>query len=277
MLNTYALIDGVMQKNAVADLYCKKEPLQVLPLYINTQYHDNYDLGPILVAALNGSSLMTELEQQWSNSTSLLQSKQPLNIVAQHLIQLLTVIDESRTQSLFRFADPLVTWYWLNSYHTNALVDIMGPIDIWKVAKPIPDWQDEPTSWHTFTKSATPPLGFQINNFGEPQEEALQLAADFRYQNKMYHWLQKQNPKILTDKTPNQISDWLQDTFTEAKNHHLISERAIAMWIDLCADYGQDFYTQPEGLYQQWLTDNPAQKKLPTEVKIKKFYEYINT
>lgn len=277
MANTYALIDGVMRQNAVKELYSRKEPLQTIPLYINTPYKDNYELGPILVSALNGSNLMTEIERNWQTSASLLESNQPLSVVAEHLKQLITVTDDSGTQSLFRFADPLTTWYWLNSYQPNALVDVMGPIQQWRVAKPIADWQEQVTEWQTFVKPENTPLGFQINYLGEPQEEALQLAADFRYQNKMYHWLQKQNPKVFADKTPNQISDWLQDSFTEAKANNLISERGIAMWIDLCADYGLDFVEQQDSLYQQWLLDNPDQKRLPTEIKIQKFYQYINT
>lgn len=277
MSNTYALIDGVMRQNAVKELYSRKEPLQTIPLYINTPYKDNYELGPILVSALNSSNLMTEIERNWQTSASLLQSNQTLSIVAEHLKQLITVTDDSGTQSLFRFADPLTTWYWLNSYQPNALVDVMGPIQQWRVAKPIADWQEQVTEWQIFAKPENTPLGFQINHLDEPQEEALQLAADFRYQNKMYHWLQKQNPKVFAEKTPNQISDWLQDSFTKAKANNLISERGIAMWIDLCADYGLDFAGQQDSLYQQWLLDNPDQKRLPTEIKIQKFYQYINT
>lgn len=277
MSNTYALIDGVMRQNAVKELYSRKEPLQTIPLYINTPYKDNYELGPILVSALNSSNLMTEIERNWQTSASLLQSNQTLSIVAEHLKQLITVTDDSGTQSLFRFADPLTTWYWLNSYQPNALVDVMGPIQQWRVAKPIADWQEQVTEWQIFFKPENTPLGFQINHLDEPQEEALQLAADFRYQNKIYHWLQKQNPKVFADKIPNQISDWLQDSFTEAKANNLISERGIAMWIDLCADYGLDFAEQQDSLYQQWLLDNPDQKRLPTEIKIQKFYQYINT
>lgn len=277
MANTYALIDGVMHRNAIKELYSRQEPLQTIPLYINTPYKENYDLGPILVACLEGSNLMSEIKQNWQTSATIIQSDKTLSVIAQHLQQLITVTDDSGTESLFRFADPLTTWFWLTSYQPNALADIMGPISQWQVAKPIPDWQEQTTGWQTFTKPENVPLGFQINHLDEQQEEALQLAADFRYQNKMYHWLQKQNPKLFANKTPDEITDWLKNSFIQAKANNLISERSIAMWIDLCADYGLDFAERQDSLYQKWLLANPEQKRLPIEVKIQKFYQYINT
>ena len=277
MINTYALIDGVMWQEAIKDLYSRQEPLQIMPLYINTPYQDNYDLGPILVAALDSSRLMAEIEQYWPTCASLLQSHQTLTVVAQHLQQLITVTDNAGSHTLFRFADPLVTWFWLNSYPDSAHVDIMGPIERWQVIKPVADWQESIQEWQHFIKPENPLLGFPINHLNECQEDALQQAADFRFQNKLYRWLQKQNPSALAGQTADQISQWLQACFTDAKANNLISERSIAMWIDLCADYGRDFAQSQDSLYQRWLLNNPDQKGLPTEVKVQTFYQYINT
>lgn len=274
---TYALIDGVKRPMAIKELYTGKEPIQTIPLYINTPYKDNYDLGPILVAALEHSNLINHLTKEWFDSTTLIQTNQPLSKIAEHLQQLIVTTDETAVESLFRFADPLTTWYWLNSYTDEALVDVMGPIEQWKVPIPVADWQPQQLKWQTFIKPQNKPLGFTINYLGEPQEEALEQATEFQFKNKIYHWLQKENPSILQNKTPNQIADWLQDALTEAKAFNLISERSLVMWIDLTADYGANFATDTKGLYQQWLTDNPKQQPMPAEIKIQKFYEYLNT
>lgn len=277
MAHTYILIDGVKQQTAIKDLYSKKEPLQVIPLYINTPYKDNYDLGPILVAALENSNLPNTSKQHWAKSCTLISTNESPTIIANHLKQFIVATTEAGTEPLFRFADPLITWYWLNSYKENALVDIMGPIQQWHVPIPYQDWQEPQKIWQTFTKPQGNAIGLKLNHLAEPQEEALDQVADFQLKNRLYQWLQKENPKCFEQKTPNQMSDWLQDTLTEAKTANLISERSIAMWADLTADYGQDFYQQESGLYRNWLNENSKYKPLPTEVKIQKFYEYINT
>lgn len=273
---TYALIDGVMRQTAIKDLYSRKEAIQTIPLYINTRYKDNYDLGPILVAALEGSNLITDIKQNWVTSATLIQSDQYLQTIADHLKQLITVTDESGTQSLFRFADPLSTYYWLNSYPQNALPDIMGPISHWQIAIPCHSWQQPMTQWQTITNPNTPPLGFTINHLEETQENALQQAADFRYLDKICQWLKTQNPKALANKTEDQITQWLEQTHQNAKANNLTTELSIALYIDLCADYGQDFISQEGGQYQQWLTNNTSQKSLPIDLKIENYHQHIN-
>lgn len=273
---TYALIDGVMRQTAIKELYQSQEPIQVIPLYIGTRFQDNYDLGPILVASLDNSELINKLQQEWPESTTILQSDQYLQVVADHLKQLITVTDETGSNALFRFADPLTTWYWLDSYQNNIPQEIFGPIATWQVIKPIPDWQQPTTEWQTFTPSENTKLtNIRLDYLNEPQVKALDKAVDFRFKNKQYHLLTKKHNNPFKDKNEAQITDWLNENITEAEKNQLTTHRAIAIWLDLITDYGKDILTQPEGEYQQWLAQNQQQKPLPLAVKLEDFYKHL--
>lgn len=271
---SYALIDGVMRQTAIKDIYKSKEPIQVIPLYMGTRFQDNYDLGPILVASLNGSLIYKLQENDWPTSTTILTSDKTLTTVAEHLKQFIEVTNDTGSNSLFRFADPLTTSYWLSSYPENALVDIMGPINTWQVATPSSAWSKQPTKWQLFTNPKTEPMKFRLDYLNEPQMEALNQVASFRFKNKIYQWLALENPQILADKTSEQIDQWIDISLAQAEAFNLTTERTIAIWVDLCADYGQDFINSKDSLYQQWLTENTQYKALPADIKIEKFYEY---
>lgn len=272
-LYTYALIDGILRQTAIQELYSRNEPLQTIPLYINTPYKDNYDLGPILVAALDDSTLINEIQQSWTNSTTIIQSSKYLQVVADHLKQIIMVTDSTGSNSLFRFADPLVTWYWLNSYEQNTLTDIMGPIAQWQVAKPVTHWNEQKIDWQIFLNPNTPPLGLTINHLNQPQVDALEEAQKFRFKNRLFDWLKNSKSDFFQGKTPEQIELWMDYNFKEAQAFNLISELSYAIWMELSLDHGVDFASQPKGLYQQWLIDNPKIKGLPNEVKIQNFYD----
>lgn len=274
-LHSYALIDGVKRQTAIKEIYTSKEPIQVIPLYMGTRFQDVYDLGPILVASINGGIIQKLQQDDWPKSTSFITTEQPLSVVAEHLKQFTTIQSEAGSEVIFRFADPLVTYYWLNSYD-DPLSNIMGPIQTWQVAKPQQAWYPDELEWHTFTNANTPVADFPLNQLGDPQMRALELAEGNRFNNKLYLWLVKENPAILEGKTPDEFSIWLNDAVNGARDFNLNTERTYALWVDLCADYGQDFATNPKGAYQQWLTDNPEQKKLPADVKITNFHRYIN-
>lgn len=278
MLNTYALIDGVMCQTAIKDLYSRQEPLQIIPLYINTPYKDNFELGPIFIAFLADSTLVTELQKgNKYQSTTFIYSTEKFQTIADHLKHFITVTDETTIESLFRFADPLVTWYWLDSYSESELATILAPIDEWHVAKPIPDWEEQNVEWQIFRKNkeSDSSISSTLNYLHEPQVDALNQAADFRFKNKLYHWLKIYKPTVMKNKTPDQIGKWIDYTFQEAKAFNVISERSIAIWMSLAADYGVDFITQKEGVYNNWVNEYSEYKKLPIEVNIQHFYEYL--
>lgn len=272
---TYALIDGVLHQNAIKELYKSKQPIQVIPLYMGTRFEANHDLGPILVAALEGSTLIDTLKDTWTESVTLIHSDHYLREVATHLSQFITVTDETGSNALFRFADPVVTWYWLNSYEQNALPDILGPISAWQIQRPKADWQTEQAQWDTYTNPNTAPLQFQINYLNEPQTKALDEAADFRFKNQQYNLLIEKANNPFQDKTEQQITDWLDQVIAGAEANYLNTERGVGIWVDLAADYGQDFLTQPQGEYQTWLAENLQHKPLPLEVKLETYYKQL--
>lgn len=265
-----------MRQTAIKEVYKAKQPIQVIPLYIGTCFQDNYDLGPILVAALNGSHLITQIQQDWADSATILQTDQSLQTVAEHLKQFITVTDDSGSNALFRFADPLTTWYWLNSYHGNIPLDIFGPIKTWQVSNPIPDWQQPQTAqWQIF--APLPEATFthiRLDYLNEPQVQALDQAADFRFKNKLYQWLQTERADILQSKTAEQISQWFELAMVKVNTYNLTNQRTIAQWVDLCTDYGLDFISQENSPYQQWLQQNSQYKSLPIDIKIQHFYDY---
>lgn len=276
---SYALIDGVMRQTAIKDIYTFKEAVQLIPLYTGTRFQDNYDLGPILVSVLENSSLINQVQQaDWLESTTILHSNQPPAKVAEHLRQFITVTDETGSNVLFRFADPLITWHWLNSYPENALIDILGPIDKWCVTKPYYLWQTTSANERQqFIPNKTlKATGLTLNYLTEPQTKALDKAADFRFKNEQYLLLIQKVNNPFQDKTEQQITDWLDRAVAEAEVNNLQTERAIAIWLDLTADLGDDFLIQPEGVYQTWLANNLQNKSLPLEVNLENFYRQLH-
>lgn len=279
LTNQFLLIDGALRQTAIKDLYANYQGLKIMPLYIGTPYHDNYDIGPILVGNFNQTNLRNEINQyDLTITASIIESTQDINTIAEHLQQFLVVDDEAGSHALFRFADPLITWYWLNSYGEQVHSQIMRPIKQWQVIKPIPHWQTNKTpQWQTFTKAENSiKLQTPINFLLPPQTEALSKANDFRFKNRLYDWLKEHKAHAFENKAEDQISYWMNYCYEEAEAFNLISERSFAMWFELSADYDYDFATRNEdNPYKEWFTQNPREKGLPTEVTIQNFYDHI--
>lgn len=274
--NTYALIDGVKRQTAMKEIYTSKEPIQVIPLYMGTRFQEVYDLGPILVASINGGIIPKLQTNDWPQSTTYISSEQHLATVAAHLKQLITLNNQASGEVIFRFADPLVTYHWLHSYSKATLSNIMGPIQTWQIAQPQYQWQTTALQWEIINNPNTPVANFTINNIAEPQMQAFAQAEDMRFKNKIYQWLATENPAIFNGKTAEQIGQWLNQTIAAANHFNLTTERTVAIWADLTADYGHDFASNPQGGYQQWLHANPQQQKLPADVKITHYYNQLN-
>lgn len=51
-----------------------------------------------------------------------------------------------------------------------------------------------------------------------------------------------------------------------------ISNRSYAMWYVMAIEFGNDFATKPQGIYQSWLASQPY-KGLPAEVNIQHFFD----
>lgn len=273
---TYALIDGVIRQSAIRELYSRKELLQIIPLYINTRFQANYDLGAILVATQDNSNFINEVKQTWYNSTSLIYSDQYLPVIAQHLQQLITIQDQLGQEVLFRFADPLITWHWLNSYDNSLLADILAPIQKWQVIRPVQSYFNQQTIiWDEFINPMTDKKGIQINQLDTPQHQALEQAYQFKLKQKLYQLIDNSYPHFIKQtlqSDPNQIDQWLTLRINEAQQQSIITEQTIGMWTAMCCEYGNDFATDPKGYYQQWLQANPEQQPLPTELKIQAFF-----
>lgn len=278
-LNSYLLIDGALRQTAIKDMYAYGEALQIMPLYIGTPYGDNYDIGPILVGNTSQSDLLESFQQfEWADAASLIKSHYNTQRLFDHLRQFTTVTDESGSHALFRFADPVVTYYWLNSYDNRFINAILGPIAYWQVRQPKAIWHTDKTPlWQFFTiKDQSITRDTAINYLDEPQVKALEAANDFRFKNKLFTWLSEQKAFIFEGKTESQITYWINYCYEEAGVFNLISERSYAMWMELCAEYGHDFASRAQdNLYKNWLTMYPQYKKLPVEVTIQKFYDYL--
>ncbi|MFD1261729.1 DUF4123 domain-containing protein [Entomomonas asaccharolytica] len=272
-MNRYILIDGVMRQSAINDLYSLNEPLQILPLYINTPFQANYDLGAILVATLANSTLINKIQATWYNSTTIIYSKEPLAVIAQHLSQLITIQDEIGITSLFRFADPLITWYWLNSYSHDQLTDILNPIQQWQVIKPIANYYTpQPLIWDKFINPQTEKKDLPINKLANPQLEALDKAYQFRLKEKLHKLIIQAYPTYFQQANDIQINQWLNNCLQQAKQQQIISEQSIAMFAILRCEYGDQFATEQQGDYQKWLADNPHYKPLPLEKNLAAFF-----
>lgn len=274
----YAVVDGVMRQTAIKDAYKIKGAIQVIPLYMNTRFQENYDLGPLLIATSDNDSsyLVNTITQQWSDSASIIHSNESPLVIAEHLKQFITVTDDSGSNALLRFADPLITWYWLQSYQQSALPDIMGAITQWQIPMPHADWDQQPRQWLTIENPKTERLKFQVNYLSSEQVTALDQAAKFRFKNKLYHSLKVKPNSPFQQNTATQIGQWLDEILTSAQTNYLTTERSIAIWADLVMDHGVDFLNQPAGDYQRWLAKNKQYAPLPIDIKVEQFYRAFN-
>lgn len=271
-MNTYALIDGVKYPNAIKQLYSKPLLLQVIPLYINTPYQEMYDLGAILVAELNGSTLINEVMRNNYHAATIIHSNEYLAVVADHLKQLITIKNPTGNEIIFRFSDPVTTWHWLNSYSNELLADVLAPIQKWQVVRPTPNYTNQKAIiWDEFINPLTDKKGIQINDFGSPQYEALDSAYHYKLKHKMYDLINKLSSSYLDSFSDEQIDSFLEERIRSAKNDNVVTEQGIASWLAISLIYESNFTHDDKGYWQLWLAKNPIIKPLPIDIKLEHF------
>ena len=273
--SNYLLIDGVLRKGVIAELYGRDEEIEVEPLYLGTRWQDAHDLGPILVAVSPQSSLLTEARSNvtWLSCASFLLSDRPLQEVADHLREFICARDGAGSQSLLRFADPLVTWHWLASYAPSQYAHLLGPITEWEVALVAAKWlpHTEP-QWNSFTAKDHPPRLFDRTYIDERQEAALQQAYHWRLKERLHNWLQTYATESLQQRRLLDQGGWLDGRLQSAEQAGLISERSIAIWAMLSLEQGDDFASNPDTPYSQWKAREPQALGLPAEVNLQTFF-----
>jgi len=272
MSRNFLLVDGVLRQDALQWLYGAGEPIEVIPLYNGTRWDGVKELGPILVGLDSHSSLLSE----WRSCPSLqrqasrLQSSAALNDVANHLGQFLTITDNLGSYSLFRFADPLVTSYWLNSYPPSAYQSLLGPINEWHVPLIPPNWApSQAVEWQSYRpQSNSPRLEGKLNHLVDDQIQALEQAYRRSFKERLYDWMMEDYPQSLSGLSEQERGQWLEQRVLDAEAWGLVNERSIAIWLERCVCWGNDFVTRPDSPYQAWLTRTPDAQKLTPEQRI---------
>ncbi|MFQ6573431.1 DUF4123 domain-containing protein [Pseudomonas sp. UM16] len=268
----YLLIDGVLRANALASLYALAEPIEIEPLYQGTRWMALKELGPILVAVQGSSDL---IQATWQRSAqqadaSLLYSPAPIIVVADHLRRFIAPSDVRGSKGLLRFADPLVTRYWLNSYQGEHRDAVLGPIHSWHLPQNSHAWAiDQPPEWRTFTRTAPPPEWVEGDaQLGEAQINALNQAARWRFMERLHHRFEHSHPQHLARIDRSQLSQWFDDRLDEGQAWGLCSERSLAIWVECSLRWGDGFTNNPDAPYQRWLARTPDALKLAPELRI---------
>ncbi|WP_321346346.1 DUF4123 domain-containing protein [Halopseudomonas oceani] len=276
MMRRYLLIDGARYPDALARLYGRNEVLEVEPLYFDTPWHGAADLGPLLVSADPASGLFLEFETDLAlhSSAAELSSHLSLNAVAIHLRRFNHVSDVTGGETLLRYADPLVAWFWLHSYHADTLRAVMGPITRWRIAAPssalLPQ---QPSRWHDFspapraTENALPVLPL-----GHPQLSALQQAYQHQLKERLYRWLQKNRKTALAAIPKHALDAWFDARLADAEAFGLSTERSIAVWCDLSLRDGSDFAVAPQGAFQRGLAQVKQQPPQTPDQQLQHYY-----
>ena len=273
MAHHYLLIDGVLRKGVIAELYESGENIEVEPLYIGTRWQEAHDLGPVLAEIPTQSKLLFEArnDKDWLRSSSFLSSNTNLREVSDHLREFICVRGSAGSQSLLRFADPLVTWHWLASYAPAQYPHLLGPITRWEVVIPQAKWEPDTAPRRTaYAAGDHPLLAFERALMDEPQESALQQAYQWQLKTRLYDWLQIHEPIRLQQQKA--IGSWLDDRLQSAEQAGLSSERSIAIWAMLSLEQGDNFAHNPSSAYSQWQANTPQPHGLPTEVNLQTFF-----
>jgi hypothetical protein len=270
----YLLIDGGSRPGALVRLYQRHEAFEIDPLYLSTRWKALYELGPILVKPLPGSTLLSEWlvdEALWADST-LIFSEASIQEVANHLRRLITPPDCHGGSGLLRFADPLVAHFWLSSFSGSDNLHL-GPIQHWWVVKPKQTWEPGPQPpWQTFSGRHTGlPWDNRYALLGPDQILALERAQYREFLGRVYAWISERNPSFFLGMSGLQITEWLDSSLTTGQEWGLVTERGLVIWIEACADEGQDFATRPHGHYHTWLTLDSAHACLSPEARIEAF------
>jgi len=272
MSRDFLLVDGVLRQDALQWLYGAGDSIDVIPLYNGTRWDGVKELGPILVGLDSHASLLSE----WRSSPSLqrqaskLQSSATLNDVADHLSQFITITDNLGSYSLFRFADALVTAYWLSSYPPSAYQSLLGPISEWLVPLNPPSWApSQAVEWQSYRPQPNSPrLEGKLNHLADDQVQALEQAYRRSFKERLYDWMVADYPQALTGLGEQERGQWLEQRLLDAEAWGLVNERSIAIWLERCACWGNDFAMRSDSPYQAWLARTPDAQKLAPEQRI---------
>jgi len=276
----YLLIDGALRADALVGLYQRHELFEIDALYLGTRWKDLHDLGPILIKPDSRSPLLSEWldHESLRKDSTLIHSRANIEQVANHLRRFISPADWLGGGGLLRFADPLVAHFWLSSY-PNGSSQHLGPIEQWWVASPRHSWESpKQMQWQTFSGPG-PEFAWDERHalLGEDQLAALELAQRWRFTGRIYDWLGERNPDFFAEMADAQISHWLYSSLEAGLGWGLVTERALAMWVEACVDYGQDFASRPQSPYQQWINLDAANAGLAPEPRIRAFELYSRT
>ncbi|PAU89846.1 hypothetical protein CK507_02960 [Pseudomonas sp. WN033] len=275
MTTQYLLLDGVRYKQALTRLYGRDDQLEIEPLYCGTPWQEVADIGPILIKPGPRSSLFAESEssQEWQHSSALLVSASAMADVANHLRQLNKVSDVTGSESLLRYADPLVARFLLGSYSPAGLRQILGPVNEWRIAEPKYPWLPRTDlDWHVFTSQEAASQE-PVERLGQAQMKALEKAYCWQLKERLYTWLQTNQPVDLTRLTNTDIDGWFDERLGSADAFGLTSERSIAIWCALSLRYGNDFAAVDDGTYQRWLTGQKGGRLHTADQRLQQYYQ----
>ncbi|WP_165669185.1 DUF4123 domain-containing protein [Metapseudomonas otitidis] len=268
----YLLIDGVLKQDALQWLYQSEGHVELYPLYTGTPWDELKALGPILVKLERSSCLLPAFQDSpvLQGQASWVRSRASLKAVARHLAQFITLTDNFGSNSLFRFADPLVTWHWLDSYSPSALTTVLGPVEAWQVAVLPPNWEPaRAREWRIYRPDAEGiSLPGRLNHLGDIQLQALEDAHRWRFKERIYHWLATTYPERLDATPPEGWGDWMDQRLAAASEWGLFTERSLVIWIERCLHWGDDFARHPDSPYHHWLVRTPHAAGLSPELRI---------
>lgn len=274
MSNHYLLLDGVLYKQAFLRLYGHEDGLEIEPLYAGTPWHEVADLGPILVKPGPRSVLLNETATavEWQGF-AMLSSPAPMADVACHLRLLNKVTDPMGNERLLRYADPLVAWFWLRSYGAAALKRILGPLTEWHLSAPICSWLPQPQARkHGFSSLAEADAG-PVQKLGQAQMAGLEKAYRWQLKERLYHWLQQNQPVDLARIAKEHLDAWLDERLTSAEAFGLTSERSIAIWCALSLRHGDDFSAANNSAYRQWSVRQTAAPLYTADQRLQQYYQ----
>ncbi|MDD2058470.1 DUF4123 domain-containing protein [Pseudomonas sp. GD03860] len=268
----YLLIDGVLRPDALSALYQRTEVLEIEPLYLKTRWAPLHDLGPILVSIHGSANLVDETLDNATRQAdaSLLHSDASMSNVADHLRRFIDPPDVLGGNGLLRFADPLVTHHWLDSYQGAHLDAVLGPISTWHVPQSPHAWErSELPVWRSFARQAAQPGWVDsLGRLGEGQLSALDQAARWKLIEQLYRSLEKDHPRHLARVDKGQLNRWFNERLDQAQAWGLGSERSVAIWVEFSLRWGDDFTSRLDAPYQQWLARTPDAHRLATELRI---------
>lgn len=274
---THALVDGVRYPNALRRLYSRDGIEDIEPLYLMTRWSSLAEQGPILVR-LKSSRLVDEAcandDSKLYRSLSLLSSQASTGELSRHLGQFVTFKGEGGHEQLLRFADPLVTRHWLNSYGNALPAGILGPIDTWWVADWEPNWAEPcPVTWQLFQSHLRQesPIVVQANTFppmGSAQLAALDAVARWQLKERLTSYFREHMPEDWRYLSAENKGRWLDERLDEATAWGANTERQVAIWLSLSLRWSEDFMTARDGLYARWIAQIAEQKPLSRQEQL---------